>query len=160
MVPILATAACFLSSEAQTLEHGAFLLERIIITVAAAEPVAKVLAVSVIRLGLLAMDPAAGVRFVIGAEIARARGGYPRGSAVAGEVALLEDLDQGVLAVALDGARIAHASGRPRIRWRRWRRVARQAGKDVLAKGAKDFGAGVNTLEPTLADELDVISVC
>jgi hypothetical protein len=134
-------------------------LEWIIITLAAAEPVAKVLAVFVIRLGLLAMDPAAGIRFVIGAEIARARGGYPRGSAVAGEVALLEDLDQCVLAVALDRARIAHASGRPRIRRRRWRRVACQACKDVLAEGAENFGAGINTLEPMLAGELDVMSV-
>jgi hypothetical protein len=84
------------------LEHGSLLLKRIIIAFASAKPVAKVLVVLVIRIGLLGMHPALAICRLVEAESARARGRKARGSAIACEIALGEDLDERVLAMALD----------------------------------------------------------
>jgi len=79
------------------------------------------------------MDPALGIRFWVDTQVARACFGKSRGTAVTCEVALGENLNEGVLAVALNRAGVANA--RPIVRIRRIRGwgVAGQAGKDALS---------------------------
>jgi hypothetical protein len=73
-----------------------------------------------------------GIGFGIDAQCTRLIGLEARGAAVAGEVALLEDLYKLVLAMALHRAGVADASGVERFvgvcRWR----IAGEAGVDVL----------------------------
>lgn len=146
MVPVLTTTAGLCRSQPKALEHGPFLLEGVIVAFAAAEAVLEVLVVLVVRIGLLGVHTTLEVRFGIGAQDAGARGGDAVGSTVACEVALLEDLDEGVLAVALDGARVADAGRGPCVGVGRGWRVARQAREDVLSQGTEDICAAVNAL--------------
>jgi len=92
------------------------------------------------------MDPAARVGLGIHTQVAGASGGIARRAAIAGEVALGEDLDEVVLAVALDGAGVADASGIVRRGGVLGRRVACQAGKDGLLERAEDLGTVFDAL--------------
>ena len=124
MVPVLATPTRLRRSETQTLEHCSLLLEGIIVALASAEAVLEILVVLVVRVGLLGVYAATGVGLAVGAQAARACGGDARGAAVASEVALLEDLDEGMLAMTLDGAGVADSCWGPGIRGSLGGRVA------------------------------------
>lgn len=69
-----------------------------------AEAVAKVLVVLVVGIWLLRVDAALRISLRIDSKGALLFGSESRGTAVAGEVALLEDLDELMFAMALDGA--------------------------------------------------------
>ena len=112
MVPVLTAAAGLVGADPQALEHGSLLLLGHVVDGAGAEPVAEVLVVLVVRVGRLGVDAALGVGRGVEAQGAWLVGGEARGAAVAGKVALLEDLDELVLAVALDGAGVTDAGGR------------------------------------------------
>jgi hypothetical protein len=58
MIPILATPAILHRSKAKALKHRTLFAVCIVIRTAAAEPVAKVLVVSIIRFGFLRVDMA------------------------------------------------------------------------------------------------------
>src|SRR6478735_8417546 len=53
MIPVFAASTCFSCSETKTLEHCTLLLERIIVALATAEPIAEVVIVLVVHIGLL-----------------------------------------------------------------------------------------------------------
>lgn len=147
MVPILSTPARLVRTQTKTLEHRPLLLKRVIVALAPAEAIAEVLIVFVVGVSLLRVDAALGVGFRIDAQAARARCGIARGTAIAGEVALVENLNEGVLAVAGNRTGIADASrvigiGKLLGRW-----VAGEAGKDTLAEGAQRLGAVFDTLQ-------------
>jgi hypothetical protein len=112
-----------------------------------AEAVPEVLVVLVVEVGGLGVDTALGIRGAADAKGAWLIRCESRGATVACKVALLEDLNQFVLAVALDGARIAD-TGRI-IGWIciGGRRVACEAGKNVLSKGAKLLGTILDALQ-------------
>lgn len=133
MIPVLSTASSLLSSEPKALEHGSLLLERVIIALAAAETVLEIVVVLVIGIRLFGMNVALGIGFAIDAQGAWTGRWDARRSAIAGEVSLLEDLDKSVLAMAGDGARVAHARRSPTVSSFGRRRVAGQTGKDVLS---------------------------
>jgi hypothetical protein len=61
------------------------------------------------------MHSTARVGLVVGAQTTRAGGGDAGGAAIAGEVALLEDLDESMLAMALDRAGVADSGRGPGI---------------------------------------------
>lgn len=122
------------------------MLKGIVVAVARAEAVTEVLVVFVIDIGLLRVDIAARIRLVIRLQYARAGAGKSLGTAVAGEVALLEDLDERVLAVALDRAGIADACRRPRIGVGSGRGVACQARENTLLQRTEDSGAVIDAL--------------
>lgn len=128
------------------MEHGPLLLKRVIIALAAAEPIPEVMVVLVVGIWLLRVHATLGARLLIDAQVAGARGWEARGTAVAGEVALGKNFDESVLAVALDGAGVADAGrvvGRFRVGgW--W--VAGQTGEDGLAEGTERLGAGFDAL--------------
>lgn len=86
------------------------------------------------------------VGLAVGTQCTRCCRGNARSAAIAGEVSLLEDLDEGVFAVALDGTGVADARGNPFLCGRRGGRVACQACEDILSQGPKDLGAGIDTL--------------
>lgn len=88
-----------------------------------------------------------GIRVRVDTEAAGLLGGESRGAAVASEVALLKDLNQLVLTMALNRARVADAGGREVGRGVRRGRVACQAGENVLAQGAEWLGAILDALE-------------
>jgi hypothetical protein len=92
------------------------------------------------------MDASLSVGLRVDAQVARAGLGKSRGTAVACEVPLSEDLDEGVLAVALDRARIADTSSIVGIRGVGGRGIAGQAGEDALSERAKGVRAVLNTL--------------
>jgi hypothetical protein len=96
-------------SQAETLEHGPLLLEGIVIAFATTEPIPEILVVLVIRIGLFRVNASFGIRLWVDAQVAGAGLGVARGAAIAREVSLGEDLDERVVAMALDRARIAHA---------------------------------------------------
>lgn len=149
MEPVLPAATGQMRAEAQTLEHCALLLERIVVARAVAEAVAEVLVVYIgsrVVERLLRVD-ALGARLGVGSEGARARRGEPSSTAVAGEVALGEDLDEVVVAVALDRAGVTHAGGLVRRVAIVRGGVAGQAGEDALLEGAERVCAGVEGLE-------------
>jgi hypothetical protein len=102
--------------------------------------------VLVIHIRLFRMN-SSGVGRLVQAQCAWARGRDALGSAVAGKVSLLEDLDEGVLAVALDGACIADAGGRPVIAGLCGSGIACQAGEYGLSQRAEDLGAGFDALK-------------
>lgn len=89
----------------------------------------------------------AGVGRLVQAEGAWARGRDTLGSAVAGKASLLEDLDEGVLAVALDRACVADAGGRPVIAGLCGSGIACQAGEYGLSQRAENLGAGFDALK-------------
>jgi hypothetical protein len=129
------------------LEHGAFLLERVIITLAAAEAVLEVLIVFVIHIGFLGVNATLKVGLGIGAQRAGTRGGNALGATVACEVPFLENLNKGVLAMTLDGTGIANTCWSPGLLGRSsWRRVARKASKNVLSKRSENVGTRIDAL--------------
>lgn len=108
--------------------------------------------VLVLRIWFFRVDVASSIRGIIGAKRARSRRGNTFGPAIACEVALLEDLDQCMLSVALDGASVADASGCPDSLVFIFRgRIASQACENILSKRAKDFRTAVNALDGQLA---------
>ena len=111
MIPILAAPAGLVGAESQALEHGALLLVGPVVDGASAEAVAEVLVVPVSRVGGLRAHDALGACGRVDPQGAGLVGDEARGAAVAGEVPLLEDLDQLVLPVALHGTRVADPRG-------------------------------------------------
>lgn len=89
-----------MSSQPKTLEHGSLLLERVIIALAAAEPIFEIVVVLVIGIRLFGMNVALGIGLAIDTQGAWAGRWDARRSAVAGKVSLLEDLDKRVFAMA------------------------------------------------------------
>ena len=138
-----------MSPQTNTLEHGTLLLERVIVALAAAEPVPKILVVdvpAVLVMGLFGVN-AFLIRLGVHPKGAGAVRRKARRSAVACKVALVEDLDESVFTVTLDRAGIADAGGglvggggigR--------RRVAGQAGEDALSERSQYVRAGVEGL--------------
>lgn len=102
MVPILAAATRFLSTQTQALEHGPFLFEWVIVAVASAKTIAKVLVVLVVYIRLLRRDIATRIRLVVRLKCAWTRSREALRPTVACKVSLLEDFDESVFAVALD----------------------------------------------------------
>ena len=103
--------------------------------------------VLVVHIGLFGMHPASSVGCLVQTESTRAGSWDSLGTAIACEVALLEDLDEGVFTVALDRAGIAYTSGCPLVVVFGWRGIASQASKNGLSQRSEDFGACVNTLK-------------
>lgn len=147
MEPIFTTPTRLRRPKSQTLKHGPFLFERIVVALTTAELVLEVLVITVISVWLLPTDISPGVRLVVRPQGTWRGRRNSRSAAVAGEIALLEYLDKSVLAVALDGASVADARRGVLLRGRRGRRVAGQAGEDILAEWSKDFGAGIDGLK-------------
>ncbi len=154
MPPILAAATLLMGPQAQALEHGAFLLKWIIIALASAETIPKVLVVLVLRAGFLRMDSSFGVG--LGVDAQAAWGGFREacGAAVAGEIALGEDLNEGMLAVALDRACVAYSGGIVRVLGIRRRRVAGKAGEDGLAQWTERLCAVLDALSTLISHAL------
>lgn len=139
-------------AEPQALEHGALLLERIVIARAVAEAIAEILVVYIrsrVIERLLRMD-ALHARIWVGPERAGTRRGEPSRATVAGEIALGEDLDEVVVAVALDRAGVAHACGLVRRITVVWRGVAGQTREDALLEGTERISAGIEGLETAM----------
>lgn len=151
MPPVLATAAGLVRPQRQTLKHGTFLLEGIVVALAATEAVAEVLVVLVVGVWLLRVDAAFSVRLRIDAQGARARFWESRGAAIAGKVALIEDLDERVFTVALHGTGVADTGRIVGIRRARGRRVAGQTGEDTLTERAERLCAVLDALGKGLA---------
>lgn len=151
MKPVLTAAAGLCRAESEALKHGSLLLKGVIVALAAAEAVAEVLVIAVVDVGLLRMHSSLCICLVVCLQRAGGRGWEARRAAVTGKVALLEYLDERVLAVALDRARVADPRWRPRVGWRRWRRVACQTGKDALSEGSENSRAVVDALLLPLA---------
>lgn len=84
---------------------------RIVVLAAAAEPVPEVLVVLVALRRLLSGHTSFLASRGVHAQGAWCGFGEARGSAVADEVALVEELDEGVFAVAGDGAGVADGGG-------------------------------------------------
>lgn len=105
---------------------------RVIFLAAAAELIAEVVVVFVAWGSLLGVNAlSTGLR--VFAQGTQGSGRHTSRAAVADEIALVEQFDQGVLAMACDGAGVAHCSGvviviRARGGW-----IASQAGEKVLA---------------------------
>lgn len=133
MPPILATASRLMCAEAQTLKHGAFLLERIIVAFATTKSVAEVVVVLVACGCRLRVDAFA-VRLWVYTQAAWACARKSGGTAIAGKVTLGEDFDKCMLAVALYGACITDSSGIVRSLGVRWWGVTGKAGEDSLTQ--------------------------
>lgn len=115
------------------MKHGSFLLERVIIAFTAAKTIAEVVVVFVIRVRFLGVNAAA-LGFLVEAQGAWAGRWDSRRAAVACEVSLLEDFDEGMFAMTLDRAGVAHASRSPFIVGRHGGGIACQASEDGLAQ--------------------------
>lgn len=113
MEPVLPAAASKVRAEPQTLEHSALLLERIVVARAVAEAVAEVLVVYIGRrvVERLLRVNALGACLRVDSKSTGARRWELGSTTVAGEVALGEDLDEVVVAVALDRAGVTYARG-------------------------------------------------
>jgi hypothetical protein len=141
VVPILAASTSLCGAQTQALEHGALLLERIVVAFAAAESVLEILVVFVVGIRLFRVDAALCVRGRIDAEGAWACRGQALGAAVACEVALGEDLDEGVFAVTLNRAGVADASGRKVVGGVLGDWGAGEAGEDSLPQRSEKLSA-------------------
>lgn len=159
MIPILTTTTALGRPQPEALEHGTFLLERVIVALATAEPVLEVLVIPVVRVGLFGVDVTLQVGLGIGAQRARARRWNALCTAVTCEVALLEDLDESVFTMALDGTGVADACRCPFIGLLGWWGIACQTGEDVLAQRSENVRAGINALEGVRSVQLDA-DVC
>jgi hypothetical protein len=102
VIPVLPTASSLGGAQPKALEHGSLLLKWIIVAFAAAESVLEIVVVLVVGIRLLRVYVALGIGLAIHAECAWAAGREARGSAIACEISLLEDLDKSVLAMARD----------------------------------------------------------
>ena len=114
---------------------------------ARAEKVAEVLIILIVGVRWLGVDAALGVRLGVDTESAWLIRRETGGSAVAGEVTLLKDLDELVFAMALDRTRIADADRVVGIAGVGGRWTAGQTSEDILTKGTERFGAVVDALE-------------
>lgn len=101
MEPVLAAATGLSGTQSKALEHGALLLEGIVIALAAAKPVLEVLVVLVVGIGFFGVHAALQIGFGVGSQRAWTCRRHSLRTAVACEVALLKDLDESMLAVAL-----------------------------------------------------------
>jgi hypothetical protein len=146
MVPVLAAAAVLLRTQAEALEHGPPLLERVIVARTSTESVAEVLVVCVVRIRGFRVDGALGVRFGVETQRAGARGRKSRGTAVACEVAFVEKLDQPVLAVALNRASVASTSSLVWLVHVLGWGIAGETGEDALAQWTEWLCAILNAL--------------
>lgn len=146
MIPVLAAASCLMCAKSQALVHSALLLKWVIIAFAHAEAVAKVLVVLVARGWLLRVNPTLGIGRRIQAQGTGTGRWQTRGTAVACEVALGEDLDKLVFTVALHRAGVADARGIVRFGRVCGGRVASQAREHALSEGSEIFGAILDTL--------------
>lgn len=143
--PILATAPSLNTAEAKALEHNALLLVWVIFLTTATKLVAEVVIVFVARGSFLRVDAlSAGIGVL--AQSTRRVGGHASRTTVADKVALVEQFDQRVLAMACNGAGIAHGSGGVIIIGARGGRIASQAGKEILSQWTELMGAGVEGL--------------
>jgi hypothetical protein len=122
-------------------------LEWVIITPTAAESVAEVVVVFIVHVGLFGVYSTSSVGCLVQTKGAWACGRNTLGTTIACEVALLEDLDEVMLAVALNGASIAYTGGCPVVALFGRRRIASQACEDSLSQRSEDFGACVDTLK-------------
>lgn len=136
------------------MEHGALLLEWIVIARTGAKAIAKIVIVNVgfstgeRLLGMYTLLSRIGVR----SERAGDRCRQASGSAIAGEVALRENFNESVVAVALDRAGVADAGG---FVWRVHvfrRRVAGKAREDTLLERSKHVGTRIKGLEDVLME--------
>lgn len=84
--------------------------------------------------------------FLVGSKCAWCGGRKTCGAAVTHEIALVEEFDEGVFAVAGDGAGIANCSWSIGFRVVGWRCVAGKAGEEELAQRSKILCAGVDFL--------------
>lgn len=137
------------------MKHGSFLLKGVVVAFTPAEPIPKVLIVFVVGVGLFGMHAALSIRLRVDAKGTRAGRRETRRSAIAGEVALGEDFDEGVFSVALNGTGIADTGGLKRLggilgRWR-----ASHASEDGLPEGAKQLGTSVDALRSVLGDRFN-----
>lgn len=96
--------------------------------------------------GVLSPHLALRARLLIQAQRAWRVGSDACGATIADKVALVEELDQCVFAVAGDGARVADAGCFIRFSGVRWRRVAGQTGVELLTERSEGFGACVKGL--------------
>lgn len=126
MIPILATASRLVRAQTQALVHSPLLLERVVVALANAKPVAEVLIVFVVGSRLLRVDVTFGVGRRIQSQGARAGRRQTCRATVASEVALGEDFDELVFAVTLYRTRIADSCS---IVW-----IGRVGGKGVAGK--------------------------
>lgn len=133
VVPILATAPGLCRPESQALEHGSLFSLWVVLFSACAEVVLEVVVVLVLGRKLLRVN-STGAGYRVGAQHAWGCGRQSFRAAVADEITSAEELDQVVLAVARDGARIAYACRCVDLRRRGWWRAACEAGKDGLAE--------------------------
>jgi hypothetical protein len=129
------------------LEHSALLLEGIIVAFTAAEAVLEVVIVFVVRIRFFGVNVTLKIRRRIGSQSAWARRWDSLRATVASEVTLLKDLNQGVLAVALNGAGIADTGRCPRVGGGCGRRIAGQTSEDVLSQGTENIRAAIDALK-------------
>ncbi len=87
------------------------------------------------------MDATLDVGLGIDSQIARGRLWEALGAAVTGEVSLVENFDEGMLAMALDRTGVADASRLVRIVGICTRGLAGEAGEDGLSQGTKGLSA-------------------
>lgn len=146
MIPVLATATGLDSTKTKALEHGTLLLERVVVTFTSAESIAEVVVVLVIHIRLLGVNTPAGVGLFICAQRAGARRRNALRATIACEVALLENLDEGVLAMALNGACVANTGRSPFIAELCRRRIAGQARKNILSQRTLNLSAAFDAL--------------
>lgn len=146
MIPIFTTSTSFLCPQTKALEHGALLLKGVVIAFATTKSVTEIVVVFVVGIRLLRVDSTAGVGSLVGAQGAWASRWDSSRAAIAGEVSLLENLDEGMFAMALDGTGVADTSGVPSTASLCRRRIAGQASKDILPQWTEDLGAVLNAL--------------
>ena len=128
MPPVLPAA---LLTESKALKHCALFLVRVILLPAATEAAVVVLIVAVFPPRRLVCDVALLPRCDVDAQGARRSGRVLGRAAVANKVAFGEELDEFVLAMARDAARVADA-GRVAVGW-----TAGETGKDELSQRAQ-----------------------
>ena len=150
--PVLATTPVFVGAKAEALKHGSFLLEGVVVALASAESISKVLVILVSDVRLFRMNTTLDICRGIDAKVTRARYGISSGSAVAGKISFAKYFHKSMLTVTLYGAGIADTRRRSvRLTRIRRRRVACEAGEDTLAKGPESFSAVLDTLHIVLA---------
>ena len=104
MPPVLTTSSGIMGSETKTLEHCTLLLKRVIVALTAAEAIAKVVVVFVVAIGHLRVYTTFSIGNRVDAQTAGVRRWQSSRATIAGKVSLVEDLDEGMFTMALDGA--------------------------------------------------------
>ena len=108
MPPILSTSPVFLFSQTQALKHGPFLFLCIIPLVTVTKIILYVMVIRIARCRRLAIHRSLHASLGINSERAGICRRETSGTAIAGEVAPMKQLDELVLAMAGDAARIAY----------------------------------------------------